>query len=154
MKQQKGRKSCSPTFQSIVTNRFMVGLKSFLHYYSRKEHFYFLFTKYISLVKKKTKTKFNQVNLKIPLALFKSPDKGASYPTNRRVVQELYKMESFYRQKEGQTERLKEWIISGKVMCLQGMTGGLLQQTSSLVLTRNFQSAWFKILLLSKKKIK
>ena len=65
----------------------------------------------------KKKTKFDQVNLKIPLALFKSPDKGASCLTKRKVLWGLYKMESFYRQKEGQTERLKEWIISGKAMC-------------------------------------
>ena len=51
------------------------------------------------------------------MALFKSPDKGASCLTKRKVLWGLYKMESFYRQKEGQTERLKEWIISGKAMC-------------------------------------
>ena len=31
-----------------------------------------------------------------------------------RCSDELCKMEGFYRQKEGETKKLKEWIISGK----------------------------------------
>lgn len=43
--------------QSTVTNRFMVGLKSFYIITQEKNNFYFLFTKYVSLVKTKIPTK-------------------------------------------------------------------------------------------------
>lgn len=42
-------------------------------------------------------------------------NQAGSHVADRRGSEEFYKMGGFYRQKEGETRKLKDWIISGKV---------------------------------------
>lgn len=53
-------------------------------------------------------------------------------------------MGGFYRQKEGGTKKLKEWIISGKNTFPWGIAGVPLRLITSLVF-RKLQTEWFKI---------
>lgn len=55
-------------------------------------------------------------------------------------------MESFYRQKEGGTRKLKEWIIFGRVTLLEA--GGFIRQITSLALTRKIKTYRVKITFL------
>lgn len=56
-------------------------------------------------------------------------------------------MEGFYRPKEGETRKLKAWIMSVKITIPSWEGMGLTRQIASLVITRKFQIGWFKILL-------
>lgn len=55
-------------------------------------------------------------------------------------------MEGFYRQEEGGTRKLKEWIISGMVTLLEA--GGFIRQITSLALTRKIKTYRVKITFL------
>lgn len=57
------------------------------------------------------------------------------------------KWKAFYRQKESETKKLKDWIISG-----QEKKGGPIKQMPSPVLTRKIHTDWLRIPLLGEGK--
>ena len=60
-------------------------------------------------------------------------------------LEELHTMEGFSGQKESGTRKWKEWVISGRATFLEEKAGGFIRQIISPVLTRKFQTDWFKI---------
>lgn len=63
-------------------------------------------------------------------------------------------MEGFYKQRQGEIGKLKQWIISDKVTFLQGEGRRRSYQAADLTrVDQQFQTDWVKILFLGEAKI-